>query len=98
MTKVELVEVIFEKVGLSKKEAQDIIEIIFDTIKQAFKDGGSVKISGFGTFNVRQKNARRGRNPKTGMELVIAPRKVLNFKASNHLKAMIEKQHAESDG
>lgn len=97
MTKVELVEVIFEKVGLSKKEAQDIIEIIFDTVKQAFKEGNSVKISGFGTFNVRQKNARRGRNPKTGMELEIAPRKVLTFKASNHLKAMIEKQDAKSD-
>ena len=98
MTKVELVEIIFEKVGLSKKEAQDIIEIIFDTIKQSFLKGESVKISGFGTFNVRSKNARRGRNPKTGSELEISPRRVLTFKVSNHLKAMIEKQHAKGIG
>lgn len=96
MTKVDLVEVIFEKVGLSKKEAQDIIEIIFDTIKESFKAGESVKVSGFGTFNVRRKNARRGRNPKTGTELEIAPRRVLTFKASNQLKDVIEKRHAKS--
>ena len=92
MTKADLVEIVFEKVGLSKKEAQDIIEIIFDMIKQGFVKGESVKIPGFGTFNVRQKAARRGRNPQTGEELTIAPRKVLTFKASNQFKAMIEKQ------
>ena len=92
MTKADLVEIVFEKVGLSKKEAQDIIEIIFDMIKHAFVGGESVKIPGFGTFNVRQKAARRGRNPQTGEELTIAPRKVLTFKASNQFKAMIEKQ------
>ncbi len=92
MTKADLVEIVFEKVGLSKKEAQDIIEIIFDMIKQAFVRAESVKIPGFGTFNVRQKAARRGRNPQTGEELTIAPRKVLTFKASNQFKAMIEKQ------
>ncbi len=92
MTKADLVEIVFEKVGLSKKEAQDIIEIIFDMIKHAFVRGESVKIPGFGTFNVRQKAARRGRNPQTGEELTIAPRKVLTFKASNQFKAMIEKE------
>jgi len=91
MTKADLVEIIFEKVGLSKKEAQDIVEIIFDTIKQAFVEGESVKIPGFGTFNVRKKAARRGRNPQTGEELVISPRRVLTFKASNQLKEAIEK-------
>lgn len=91
MTKAELVEIIFEKVGLSKKEAQDIVELIFDTIKQAFKEGESVKIAGFGTFNVRKKAARKGRNPQTGEELQITPRRVLTFKASNHLKAAVEK-------
>ena len=91
MTKADLVEIIFEKVGLSKKEAQDIVEIIFDTIKQAFVEGDSVKIPGFGTFNVRKKAARRGRNPQTGEELVISPRRVLTFKASNQLKEAIEK-------
>jgi integration host factor subunit alpha len=91
MTKADLVEIVFEKVGLSKKEAQDIIEIIFDTIKQSFQDGESVKIPGFGTFNVRKKASRRGRNPQTGEELEISPRRVLTFKASNQLKAEIEK-------
>ncbi len=92
MTKAELVDSIFERVGLSKKEAQDIIEIIFDTIKQTFVEGESVKISGFGTFNVKKKTARRGRNPKTGEELEITPRKVITFRTSNQLKAIIEKQ------
>jgi integration host factor subunit alpha len=95
MTKADLVEIVFEKVGLSKKEAQDIIEIIFDTIKQSFVEGESVKVPGFGTFNVRQKAARRGRNPQTGEELTIAPRRVLTFKASNQFKSMIEKQDDE---
>lgn len=90
MTKADLVEIVFEKVGLSKKEAQDIIEIIFDTIKQSFVDGESVKVPGFGTFNVRQKSARRGRNPQTGEELTIAPRRVLTFKASNQFKTQVE--------
>ena len=90
MTKADLVEIVFEKVGLSKKEAQDIIEIIFDTIKNSFVEGESVKIPGFGTFNVRKKAARRGRNPQTGEELIISPRRVLTFKASNQFKASIE--------
>ena len=90
MTKADLVEIIFEKVGLSKKEAQDIIEIIFDTVKDAFVSGESVKIPGFGTFNVRQKSARRGRNPQTGEELEITPRRVLTFKASNQLMGLVE--------
>jgi integration host factor subunit alpha len=90
MTKADLVEIVFEKVGLSKKEAQDIIEIIFDTVKNSFVEGESVKIPGFGTFNVRKKAARRGRNPQTGEELIISPRRVLTFKASNQFKASIE--------
>jgi integration host factor subunit alpha len=91
MTKADLVDAIFEKVGLSKKEAQDIIEILFDTIKQTFKEGESIKISGFGTFNVRKKLARRGRNPKTGEDLEISPRRVVTFSVSNQLKHEIEK-------
>ena len=92
MTKADVVEKIFEKIGLSKKEAQEIIEILFDTMKQTFVEGESVKISGFGTFNVRQKIARRGRNPKTGDDLEITPRRVITFRASNQLKAVMEKQ------
>jgi len=97
MTKADLVEIVFEKVGLSKKEAQDIIEIIFDTIKRSFAEGESVKIPGFGTFNVRKKNARRGRNPQTGQELEITPRRVLTFKASNQMKAAIEQSQSTNE-
>lgn len=92
MTKADLVDKIFEKIGLSKKEAQEIIEILFETMRQTFVEGESVKISGFGTFNVRNKVARRGRNPKTGDELEISPRKVISFRASNQLKDVLEKQ------
>jgi len=92
MTKADLVDKIFEKIGLSKKEAQEIIEILFDTMKQTFVEGELVKISGFGTFNVRNKVARRGRNPKTGEELEISPRKVITFRASNQLKDVLEKR------
>jgi integration host factor subunit alpha len=92
MTKANLVEKIFEKIGLSKKESQEIIEILFDTMKQTFIEGESVKISGFGTFNIRQKMARIGRNPKTGEELEITPRRVITFRASNQLKSVMEKK------
>jgi integration host factor subunit alpha len=62
-------------------------------MKQTFVEGESVKVSGFGTFNVRQKMARRGRNPKTGDDLEITPRKVITFRASNELKSGIEKRN-----
>ncbi len=94
MTKADLVDIIFGKVGLSKIESQHIIEMIFDTVKQTLVEGESVKVSGFGTFNVKKKNARRGRNPKTGDELQITPRRVITFRASNHFKEMIEKTDA----
>ncbi len=94
MTKADLVDIIFGKVGLSKIESQNIIEMIFDTVKQTLVEGESVKVSGFGTFNVKKKNARRGRNPKTGDELQITPRRVITFRASNHFKQLIEKTDA----
>jgi len=94
MTKADLVDLIFGKVGLSKIESQNIIELIFDTVKQTLVEGESVKVSGFGTFNVKKKNARRGRNPKTGQELQITPRRVITFRASNHFKDLIEKTDA----
>lgn len=94
MTKADLVDIIFGKVGLSKIESQNIIEMIFETIKQTLVEGESVKVSGFGTFNVKKKNARRGRNPKTGDELQITPRRVVTFRASNHFKELVEKTDA----
>lgn len=94
MTKADLVDIIFGKVGLSKIESQNIIEMIFETVKETLVEGESVKVSGFGTFNVKKKNARRGRNPKTGDELQITPRRVVTFRASNHFKELIEKTNA----
>ncbi len=94
MTKADLVDIIFGKVGLSKIESQNIIEMIFETIRQTLVEGESVKVSGFGTFNVKKKNARRGRNPKTGDELQITPRRVVTFRASNHFRELIEKTNA----
>lgn len=94
MTKADLVDVIFGRVGLPKIESQKIIETVFDTIRQTIIEGESVKISGFGTFNVKKKNVRRGRNPKTGDDLQISARRVVTFRASNQLKGLIEKTNA----
>jgi integration host factor subunit alpha len=90
MTKADIVNLVFEKVGLPKNEAQEMVEIVFDTIKQTLIAGESIKISGFGTFNVRKTSARVGRNPKTKEEVEITPRRVVTFKACNKLKEFIE--------
>ena len=91
MTKAELSDRIYEKIGLSRKEALGIVEMLFESIKSILADGESIKITGFGTFLVRKKSARKGRNPKTGTELEIEPRKVVTFKPSLHFKALVEK-------
>jgi len=86
MTKADIVETIYEKVGLSKRESARIVEMIFDIIKGKLENGENVKISGFGSFAVRDKKARRGRNPQTGEEITISARRVLSFKPSNVLR------------
>lgn len=86
MTKANLIEALYEKVGLSKKESSLIVETIFELIRTSLENGRKVKISGFGNFNVRSKNVRRGRNPQTGEEIKISARSVLTFKASPVLK------------
>jgi integration host factor subunit alpha len=86
MTKADLIEAIYEKVGLSKKESSQIVELMFDLIRARLESGGKVKISGFGNFTIREKHVRRGRNPQTGDEIKIAARNVLTFKASPVLK------------
>ncbi|MCL4536943.1 MAG: integration host factor subunit alpha [Nitrospirae bacterium] len=91
MTKADIVNLVFEKVGLPKNEAQEMVETVFDAIKQTLIAGESIKISGFGTFNVRKKGSRVGRNPKTKEEVEITPRRVVTFKASDQLKEIIEK-------
>ena len=89
MTKAQLVEHLFDKVGFSKKDSSDVVEMILETIKDALMKGEKVKISGFGNFVVKEKQARRGRNPQTGDDLTISARRVLTFKPSQVLKSAI---------
>jgi integration host factor subunit alpha len=89
MTKADIVERIYEKVGFSKKEATDIVESIFEIIKEHLEKNEKVKISGFGNFAINEKRPRKGRNPQTGEEIVISGRRVLSFKASPVLKKAI---------
>ncbi len=89
MTKAQIVEHLFEKVGFSKKDSSDVVEMILETIKDSLIKGEKVKISGFGNFVVKEKKARRGRNPQTGDDLTISERRVLTFKPSQVLKSAI---------
>lgn len=92
LTKADIIESVYEKVGFSKKEAADIVELVFDTLKGTLEKGEKVKISGFGNFVVRQKRPRIGRNPQTGQEIEISERRVLTFKPSQVLKLAINKR------
>ena len=92
MTKADLVESIYEKIGFSKKESSDIIEMIFDTMKDTLEKGEKIKISGFGNFVVRAKRPRMGRNPQTGQEIEISARRVLTFRPSQVLKQALNKE------
>ncbi len=94
MTKADIVEIVYEKVGFSKKDVAAVIETIFECVKGTLERGEKVKISGFGNFSVRQKRARRGRNPQTGGEITIEERKVMTFKASQILKKSINSKPA----
>ena len=90
LTKAELAELLFEQVGLNKREAKDMVETFFDEIRNALERGESVKLSGFGNFQLRDKPQRPGRNPKTGEEIPITARRVVTFHASQKLKSMVE--------
>ncbi len=97
MTNAEIVEQIYERVGFSKKEAAELVEKVFDVIKETLARGEKVKISGFGNFVVRHKNARKGRNPQTGQEILLEARKVLTFKPSLVLKNILNEAPPSSD-
>jgi len=86
MTKQEIVTTVYEKLGFSKRESSDLVEQFFKIVKQSLALGENVKISGLGNFVVKEKQARKGRNPQTGEVIEIAPRRVLNFKLSQVLK------------
>jgi integration host factor subunit alpha len=86
MTKADIIEAVYEKIGFSKKEAADCVELVFETMKDTLGAGQKIKISGFGNFVVRSKRARVGRNPQTGQVITISERRVLTFKPSQVLK------------
>jgi integration host factor subunit alpha len=89
MTKADIIENIYKEVGFSKKESAEIVEMVFDTIKETLERGEKIKISGFGNFVVREKKSRVGRNPQTGMEIEISARRVLTFRPSQVLKNVL---------
>jgi len=91
LTRADLAEVINRKMGFSRAESLDLVEEILDNLTEALSRGENVKISGFGTFLLRDKKQRIGRNPKTGVEVPITPRRVLTFRASQILKDRIAK-------
>ena len=90
ITKAELSDALFDQVGLNKREAKDMVEAFFEEIRQALERGEQVKISGFGNFDLREKNQRPGRNPKTGEDIPISARRVVTFRPGQKLKARVE--------
>ena len=98
MTKVDIIDTIREKVGFTNADTAKIVESVFDIIKEALQREDKVKISGFGNFVARKKATRRGRNPKTGSDMEISPRRVLTFKPSSVLRASSNRgETSESD-
>ncbi|MCR5859203.1 MULTISPECIES: integration host factor subunit alpha [Mesorhizobium] len=96
LTRADLAEAVYRKVGLSRTESAQLVEMVLDEICDAIVRGETVKLSSFATFQVRSKNERIGRNPKTGEEVPILPRKVMTFKASNVLKSKILRNHQQA--
>jgi integration host factor subunit alpha len=97
VTKAELADVLFEQLGLNKREAKDMVDYFFEEVREALERGEDVKLSGFGIFNLREKSQRPGRNPKTGEEIPITARRVVTFHASNKLKGQVDAAHAERE-
>ena len=98
VTKADLANTLFEQLGLNKREAKEFVELFFEKIRESLESGESVKLSGFGGFSVRDKKSRPGRNPKTGEEVPVTPRRVVTYKASQKVKDRIAKNNlSESD-
>lgn len=97
VTRADLAEAVFRKIGLSRTESAHLVEDVLEEVCATIARGESVKISSFGSFLVREKNERIGRNPKTGEEVPISPRRVTVFKPSNVMKARILEAHAERE-
>ena len=90
LTKAEMAERLFEDLGLNKREAKELVEAFFEEIRTSLEAGQQVKLSGFGNFDLRDKNQRPGRNPKTGEEIPITARRVVTFRPGQKLKARVE--------
>ena len=90
LTKAELADHINEQVGLNKRESKEFVDSFFDAVSEALAEGRQVKLSGFGNFDLRRKNQRPGRNPKTGEEIPISARRVVTFRPGQKLKARVE--------
>ena len=90
LTKADMAEKLFEDLGLNKREANELVEMFFEEIRHALENGKQVKLSGFGNFDLRDKNQRPGRNPKTGEEIPISARRVVTFRPGQKLKARVE--------
>jgi len=90
LTKADLAEMLYEDLGLNKREAKEIVEMFFEEIRRALESNQQVKLSGFGNFDLRDKSTRPGRNPKTGEEIPISARRVVTFKPGQKLKARVE--------
>ena len=97
MTKADLVKIICEKMGFASKESTEIVERVFDIMKETLEGGEKIKIAGFGNFNVRTKRPRKGRNPKTGEEMVISGRRVVTFKLSSLLRKVLNQEVLSSE-
>jgi integration host factor subunit alpha len=97
LTKAELAELLFQRVGLNKREAKDMVETFFHEIREALEQGHAVKLSGFGNFQLRDKPQRPGRNPKTGEAIPISARRVVTFHASQKLKSMVDRDSPPAD-
>lgn len=91
LTKADLAENLFNVLGLNKREAKELVDSFYEEICLALERGEAVKLSGFGNFNLRDKRQRPGRNPKTGEEIPITPRRVVTFRAGHKLKSRVEK-------
>jgi integration host factor subunit alpha len=89
LTRADLAETVVQKVGLPRNESQELVELVIKVLSERLAEGEAVKLSSFGSFNIRQKGERVGRNPKTGKEVPITPRRVLVFRPSNIMKERI---------
>jgi len=97
LTKADLADLLYDKVGLNKRESKDMVEAFFEELRKALEEGDVVKLSGFGNFQLRNKPERPGRNPKTGEEIPITERRVVTFHASQKLKTLVEQSRGSEE-